>query len=176
MVRGGGVANLAEVLVAALIAQMVVVCAGSTAADLRRRLAVKATTTGGGGGGFLRRGGGPELYVGGLLGVSARVLLCRESERARITLSGLPIGGTVSGSARFGRGVGEDPIVVGEPLAGTLRRRFVKIVEARHDERSDTVVVVARLPLVLGTQTVTLQRYVARDGRVRVEEDGDACA
>lgn len=164
------VSNLLAALVIAVIAQTIGRCAGSPI-DLRRRLSVKSPT--GSGGGFLRRA--PELYVGGMLGVSARVLLCRQSERARITLSGVPMGGTVSGNARFGTGA-EDPIVVEEPLAGTLRRRFVKIVEARHDERSDTVVVVARLPLVLGTQTVTLKRYEARDGRVRAEEDADACA
>lgn len=155
-------------LVVVVIAQTIGSCAGSPI-DLRRRLSVKAAT---GSGGFFR---GPELYVGGMLGVSAKVLLCRESERAQITLSGLPIGGTVSGNARFGTGA-EEQVVVEEPLAGTLRRRFVKIVEARHDVRSDSVVVVARLPLLLGTQTVTLKRYAAGDGRVRTEEGGDACA
>ena len=110
-----------------------------------------------------------EVYVGGMLGVSARVLLCRKSDNAHITLSGIPVGGTVSGSARFGNG-SEEKVVVGEPLAGTLRRRFVKIVEAEHKQASDTVVVVARLPLVLGTQTIVLVRASDRDSKLSAEE------
>jgi hypothetical protein len=110
-----------------------------------------------------------EVYVGGMLGVSARVVLCRKRENAQITLSGIPVGGTVSGTARFGRG-SEEKVVVGEPLAGTLRRRFVRIVEAEHKEASDTVVVVARLPLVLGTQTIVLVRASDRDSKLSAEE------
>ena len=115
----------------------------------------------------------PEVYVGGMLGVSARVVLCRKHQNAQITLSGLPMGGTISGHARFGNG-SEDKVVVGEPLAGTLRRRFVKIVEASHDEASDTVVVVARLPLVLGTQKIVLVRATHRDAKLSTDES-DGC-
>ena len=95
-----------------------------------------------------------ETFKGGLLGVSAEVVLYREAQFAVISLSGIPVGGHVSGNAEFGRD--QDDIVIHEPLRGVLRRRFVKIVNAHYDEASGRVLVTARLPLGLGTHTITL--------------------
>lgn len=115
----------------------------------------------------------PDVYAGGMLGVSARVVLCRKRGGAHITLSGVPVGGTVSGMAHFVAD-GDDRVVLGEPLAGTLRRRFVKILAASHNEAADTVVVVARLPFLLGTQTIVLVRDRAHKSK-QTEVDKKGC-
>lgn len=106
---------------------------------------------------------GTELYVGGLMGVSARVVLCRGTERAKITLSGLPIGYyPVSGTAMFRDenrvNSANDNVIISEPLATLLRRRFVKIAGVRHDTDNDFIVVTMKLPLILGTQKIVLRR------------------
>jgi len=99
----------------------------------------------------------PALFKGGLMGVSARVLLSRDTNSAIVTLSGIPVGGKVSGKARFGCG-GKNDIIIDEPLKSILSRRFVDIVHAHHDKRSDRVHVIATLPLGLGTHTIVLIR------------------
>jgi hypothetical protein len=106
-----------------------------------------------------------ELYVGGLLGVSARVVLCRSTERAKITLSGIPIGySPVSGTATFGKGPRADKnVLISEPLATVLRRRFVKISDVHHDKENDLIIVTTKLPLILGTQQIVLQRAKDQD-------------
>ena len=102
------------------------------------------------------RFGGSQRFEGGLLGVSADVVLHRDAKVAVISLSGVPIGGRVEGKAELGSG--EDDVVIHEPLRGVLARRFVKIVSARHDAATDRVLVTARLPLGLGTHTIVLER------------------
>ena len=96
------------------------------------------------------------------MGVSAEVILDRQGKRATVSLSGVPVGGRVSGKAELGDGGkgGEESIVIHEPLKSMLARRFVKIVDARHDEASDCVLVVVRLPLALGKRTIVLTRVV----------------
>jgi hypothetical protein len=96
-------------------------------------------------------------FVGGLMGVSAKVNLCLGKKVAAIELSGLPLGGTLAGTARFQDGEGS-PVVVDEPLRSALRRRFVKIVGAEFDREKDIVLVTVKLPLLLGTQTIRLLR------------------
>ena len=96
-------------------------------------------------------------FVGGLMGVSAQVRLCVAKKTAVVELSGIPLGGTLSGTAHFQSGEGS-PVVVDEPLRSQLRRRFVRIVEARYDEDGDKVFVTVKLPLLLGTQTIMLGR------------------
>jgi len=101
-----------------------------------------------------------EYFSGGLLGVHAEVVLMRQSNEAQITLSGLPIGGTATGEATFADGVDgaeSGAVVVSGPLAGVLRRRAVKLMGAEYDRVTDTVRVVARLPIV-GVRQITLQR------------------
>ena len=101
-----------------------------------------------------------ERFMGGLMGVSADVTLCMTSQHAEIKLSGLPLGGTLSGTARFSEGEGS-AVEVGEPLNSQLKRRFVKIVDARFDRAEDRVRVTVRLPLILGTQVIVLYRAKA---------------
>lgn len=91
------------------------------------------------------------------MGVSADVTLCMTSQHAQIKLWGLPLGGTLSGTARFSEGEGSS-VQISEPLNSQLKRRFVKIVGARFDRAEDKVYVTVQLPLILGTQRITLYR------------------
>ena len=98
-----------------------------------------------------------ERFVGGLLGVSAKVDLCHLKEYAFISISGIPIGGTISGTASFSHGEGSR-VVINEPLKTSLRRRMVSIVDARFDRRADVVYVEVHLPFLIGTKTIKLER------------------
>jgi hypothetical protein len=98
-----------------------------------------------------------ERFTGGLLGVSADVSLCIKTQHASIELSGIPLGGTLKGTARFHSGEGSS-VLVDEPLDSALKRRFVKIIGARFDRSEDRVYVTVKLPLLLGTQTIALYR------------------
>lgn len=101
-------------------------------------------------------------FVGGMLGVSADVDLCEERGIASIALSGAVLGGTLRGTASFANGEGTS-VVLNEPLKSALRRRFVSIVNVRLDRDANEVVVVVRLPLLLGMRTLKLMPAHARD-------------
>lgn len=94
-------------------------------------------------------------FVGGMLGVSANVDLCEQRGLASIALSGAVLGGTIRGTATFQDGEGSK-LVIHEPLKTALRRRFVSVVSVRLDRATDEVVVVVRLPLLLGTRSLKL--------------------
>ena len=96
-------------------------------------------------------------FVGGLLGVTADVTLCEGEHKAFIKLSGVPLGGTLRGSATFADGEGSG-VVVHEPLRTSLRRRFVRIIRAEYDRQTQTVTVTVKLPLLLGTHSIKLAR------------------
>lgn len=100
-----------------------------------------------------------EFFAGGLLGVRAKVVLVRHAKKARITLSGVPMGGTVTGEASFSDAEATESgtVVVSEPLASVLRRRAVRLVGAAYDSASDTVKVTAKLP-IFGTRNIVLAR------------------
>ena len=100
-------------------------------------------------------------FVGGMLGVSADVDLCEERGVASIALSGAVLGGTLRGTASFSDGEGTS-VVLNEPLKSALRRRFVSIVDVRLDRDANEVIVVVRLPLLLGTRSLKLARAPAR--------------
>ena len=108
-----------------------------------------------------------ERFVGGLMGVHADVTLCMHTKHAAIKLSGIPLGGTLKGTARFSDGEGSS-VVVDEPLQTSLRRRFVNIVGAKFDRERDRVYVTVKLPFLLGTQTIML-------GRAADDEDVGSC-
>ena len=91
-------------------------------------------------------------YKGGLLGVSAVALL--NENRALITLSGLPFGGTITGEATFlEEGIG-GPVKIGEPLASALKIRGVTI-KSVHQVSNQEITVVLGLP-IFGDRTVHL--------------------
>lgn len=100
-----------------------------------------------------------EVFEGKLMGVRALVVLVRAQKKARITLSGVPIGGKVTGEASFENPTAHEQggVVVSEPLAGVLRRRGVSMVDAAYDSASDTVKVAARLP-IFGVRRIVLSR------------------
>ena len=98
----------------------------------------------------------PYRYEGTLLGVKANLLLFRKTERAVVTLKGIPLGGCINGVARFendGFGVELD-----KELEAALRQRHVKIegVGAFHDYSK--VFVIIKLPLGMGRYTMSLDR------------------
>ena len=98
----------------------------------------------------------PLKYHGGLLGVKAELLLFRKQERAVVTLRGIPLGGKISGIARFdkdGFSVDLDP-----ELELALNRRRVKIEGAGAFHDYSKVWVLIQLPLGLGRHTLSLDR------------------
>lgn len=99
------------------------------------------------------------------MGVHADVILCMGTKHASIKLSGIPLGGTLKGTARFSDGEGSS-VVVDEPLRTLLRRRFVNIVGAKFDRERDIVRVTLKLPFLLGTQTIVM-------GRAADDEESD---
>ena len=98
-----------------------------------------------------------QRFVGGLMGVRADVLLCEETQHAKISLSGLPIGGKLMGTARFSDGEGTQ-VTIDEPLKGQLSRRFVSISAAEFDRFNDRVYVTVKLPFLIGSQRIVLGR------------------
>lgn len=96
----------------------------------------------------------PLRYAGGMLGVSANVLLFVEEQRAVVRLRGVPIGGTIAGVAWFksdGLGVELD-----SDLERALRRRCVLIASAGARKDLTSMWVKIRLPFGLGRHTLTL--------------------
>ena len=91
------------------------------------------------------------------MGVSAKVELCFVSSTAMVELSGIRLGGSLSGTAHFVGDEGSE-VSIDEPLASQLRRRFVRIVDVECDRAEDLVRVTVRLPLIPGTQKITLYR------------------
>lgn len=98
----------------------------------------------------------PLRYEGALLGVKADLLLYRKSERAVVTLKGIPIGGSISGVARFDKdGFSVD---LDRDLEAALRWRRVKIQGAGAFHDFSKVWVLIQLPLGLGRHTLSLDR------------------
>ena len=95
-------------------------------------------------------------YDGGLLGVKASVILDRKSETAFVNLRGAPIGGSLSGMAKF-KADGES-VEVESQLYHALGRRGVSIVNAGAYKDYSYVWVRVKLPLGLGTHRMILPR------------------
>jgi hypothetical protein len=110
-------------------------------------------------------------FEGRLLGVHAQVTLDRAARVAALNLYGIPLGGHLAGVARFDGRVGDrdsfGSVVLDEPLARALRKRFVVVTnvhETRDCARGSELVVELRLPLV-GTRRLRL-RPVTEASRV----------
>lgn len=95
-------------------------------------------------------------YHGSLLGVKADITLYPLSERAIITLTGIPLGGKVTGVAKFGKD--EVSVELDEQLGKALRWRRVKIEAAGAFHDYSKVWVLIQLPLGLGRHTLSLDR------------------
>ena len=94
-------------------------------------------------------------YSGGLLGVSADVVLVTDESRAAIRLRGVPIGGVIEGGATFDS---EHQVVLDEALTMRLRRLRVRVLSVTPSDDLDFVYVRIRLPLFLGTHTISLAK------------------
>ena len=99
-------------------------------------------------------------FDGSLLGVSASVLLDRQSERAMVNLRGVPVGGSLTGMAWFKQD-GES-VIVENTFYQALGRRGVAIVNAGSDKDYTYVWVRVKLPLGLGTRRMILPRTVTK--------------
>lgn len=93
-------------------------------------------------------------YDGGLLGVKASVILDRRSEIAMIKLRGGPVGGSISGLAKF-KEDGES-VEMESTLSNALKRRGVSIVNAGAHHDFSYVWVRVKLPMGLGTHRMIL--------------------
>lgn len=101
----------------------------------------------------------PVLFSGGMLGVSADVWVWQRSERALVTLKGVPGSNAVCGGASYGPG---SSIVLDDDLAQRLRQLHVRLLSATPSNSWDRLVVSVRLPLVPGCCRVTLWRRQPR--------------
>lgn len=102
---------------------------------------------------FSRQNG--DLYGATFLGVTCVCKLHRRASQASLTLSGLPIGGRLSGTASFE--ADGKTVVLDSELAKAVARRMVSVYEARHDAGDDTVTVLVRIP-VFGLKRLVLRR------------------
>ena len=87
------------------------------------------------------------VYVGGLLGVSARVTLRLEDEEADVELSGVVLGGTLRGTARLSGGPGDSRVEMDEGLARALRRRRCAVVSVQPHVTLESIRVKLKLPV-----------------------------
>jgi len=100
-------------------------------------------------------GSKPLHYSGGVLGVSAEVLLTRSPPRADITLRGLPVGGVMTGGASYDA---DYRVHLDDDLQRRLARLRVRILSVAPSPAMDRVFVVVQLPLFLGRHNITLQQ------------------
>ena len=100
----------------------------------------------------------PVMFTGGLLGVRADVWVCARTERARVTLTGVP-GGKISGGASYGPG---HHVVLDGDLASRLRRFRVTLLRVAPSDSWDRLEIIVRLPLVPTSCKVTLWRSLKR--------------
>jgi len=96
-----------------------------------------------------------QHFSGSLLGVSAKATLCGDRRTALITLSGLPIGGEVSGEARL---ESDGAVKVEEPLRGVLSRRLVRIDAVEVVESGLAIAVHLALPFGIGRKHIKLTK------------------
>lgn len=92
------------------------------------------------------------------MGVRALVFVDRSLDRAFVSLSGIPLGGSVSGVAWFQED-GESVVVESE-LYKALGRRGVSIVSAGTKQDFSYVWVKIQLPIGLGVHRMILPRVV----------------
>ena len=97
-------------------------------------------------------------YEGGLYGVDANVVLNMKTREATVEMSGVVLGGTLTGTGRLESSTAESGgVVLDEKLAHSLARRYITIQTASLDRERDSVCVVATVPL-LGRIEIYLQR------------------
>ena len=101
-----------------------------------------------------------QQYSGRFYGVGADVVLNMRTRVAMVTLSGVPLGGTVSGKGWLANDACESGKVILESgFEALLKRRFVSVHGASLDRSARTVTVHAKIPVV-GVLTLTLHRIL----------------
>ena len=103
--------------------------------------------------GSVRSADSPEIFVGGMLGVSATVELNRAQQRALIELCGVPFGGCIKGEAWFA----PEGVEFDSRLGSALRKRMVSIESVEYVDARDEIDLTARLP-IFGKRRLTLKR------------------
>jgi len=101
-------------------------------------------------------------YDGKLLGVKASVILDPSSERAIVSLKGLPVGGSINGVAKFKQD--GQSVEVDDDMDRALSRRGVSIVNAGAYNDYSYVWVRIKLPMGLGTHRMILPRTSTKTG------------
>jgi hypothetical protein len=96
-----------------------------------------------------------EKYSGYMLGVSCDCTLYRNNRYASLTLSGIPIGGRLSGLAWFQND--RRTVVLDPELKQAVARRRTEIQQAYHNFNDDTLHIILKLP-VFGTKSMILYR------------------
>ena len=88
-------------------------------------------------------------FTGSFYGVYAHVALNMNTRVAHVTLSGIPIGGTLEGEGWLqSAGAESGPVVLQGDFAERLGRRFVEISRASLNRQAKTVTVWASVPLL----------------------------
>jgi len=88
-------------------------------------------------------------FEGSFYGVHARVALNMNTRLAHVSLSGIPLGGSLEGEGWLqGAGAESGPVVLRGDFQARLARRYVAISRASLDRRAKTVTVWASVPLL----------------------------
>ena len=104
-----------------------------------------------------------QHYRGGLYVVTATVALHPKTRLAEISLSGIVLGGTLTGTGTLDHPDDEaGGVVLDEQLQESLSRRFISIQRAELNRTDNTVTVEATVPL-LGKITIFMKRVGAPD-------------
>lgn len=99
-------------------------------------------------------------FAGSFYGVHADVTLNMNTRVAHVTLSGIPIGGTLEGEGWLqSAGAESGPVVLQGDFSERLARRFVAITRASLDRNAKTVTVWASVPL-LGEVEMVLDEVI----------------
>ena len=98
----------------------------------------------------------PLRYDGALMGVKASILLYKRNEQAVINLRGVPLGGTIRGTAWFAKDGFK--VKLDDKLTRALGWRGVAIEGAGAFHDYSKVWVLIKLPLGLGRHTMSLDR------------------
>lgn len=97
-----------------------------------------------------------RTFQGSLYGVTATVELDLYSRKAEVQLSGIVLGGGLSGVGWLESGDSDTgTVVLDDELAAALAWRRVKIVSASLNRESDSVTICATIP-ILGFQKIVL--------------------
>ena len=102
-----------------------------------------------------------RTYEGGLYGVSALVELNMQTREADVSLSGIVLGGTLSGTGRLESPTSESGgVVLDEDLAYSLARRYITIKHASLNRENDTVCVAAVVPLLGDIEIYLVRKHL----------------